>query len=78
MIAAVLVGLALAAAALTTLVVLHRRSCPACPDDPLPDRPGSDDQWRAWTGPDGHPLPLNDQTHADLAEGGQTSGPQGE
>lgn len=23
------------------------------------ERPGSDDQWSAWRGPDGHPLPLD-------------------
>lgn len=71
----VLVGLALASA----VALFGRLALRTRPGGPLdPPRPGSDDQWRAWTGPNGHPLPLNDQAQQDRAERGQTSGPQGE
>lgn len=33
-------------------------------------RPGSDDQWRTWTGVDGRPIPLNHQAAADRFEEG--------
>lgn len=33
---------------------------------PFERRPGDDDQWQNWTGPNGRPIPLNNQAAADL------------